>query len=143
MATIKELLFLFLNSAPLNISRIEKEAGLSPNTLMQARKGRRDIPRKHFFNVLAVCIKYGFKIPSMPNTTLYVDIEGHTLTLITNLPKTDVFEVDENGNEYKLPENDYELYEYQSQAKGKVYFLYKQHQYRMLLDEFEIENEQF
>ena len=138
MATIPELLTKFLIEAPLNISEIERLSGVADNTLRKVKTLERNIPEKHFFKVLEVCVNYGFKIS--PKTRLEVDVETHTVILITDTEIVERFEVDEQGKEYRLPDTEAEMYEYESPVIGASHFLYKQHQYKTVLDEFEIFN---
>jgi hypothetical protein len=138
MATIPQLLVKFINEKPLNISEMERILEIPRDTLRKSLEGR-DIPHKHFYKVLKLCIELGFKIGS--NTELYLDTNTKTLLIVTNLKAYEVFEVNSDTKKaYKIPDEG----DYKSKIKNApVHFLYKQHQYRMLLDEIEILNHEF
>jgi hypothetical protein len=139
MATIPQLLIKFISEKPLNISEMERILEIPRDTLRKSLEGR-DIPHKHFYKVLKLCIELGFKINS--KTELYLDTNTKTLLLITNLKTCEIFEVNsKTGKAYKIPPDDGD---YKSKIKNApVHFLYKQHQYRMILDETDILNHEF
>lgn len=103
---IEEALIRFIQQQVINKAELARIVGMPEPSLKNTFLMERGIPRKHFFNLLAECVRLGFKLR-----------EGTHIQVL----KTDAI----------IYIQDLELEE----VDMGTYFLYKQHQVRDLIDD--------